>query len=186
MVLLKSGAFSSTFQAPNFSLPSVDGKTYSLSSFNESRVLVVLFICNHCPYVQAIEDRLIALQREFKNQSVQLVGICSNDSTDYPDDSPANLLKRWRDKDYQFPYLIDETQQAAKAFAAVCTPDLYVFDQNRKLAYRGRLDDNWQFAEQVTRRDLAEAIKALLAGISPDSAQVPSMGCSIKWKKQAK
>ncbi|MBP9864813.1 MAG: thioredoxin family protein [Candidatus Omnitrophica bacterium] len=186
MVLLKSESFSPSFYAPDFSLQSVDGQTYSLSSFNESRVLVVLFMCNHCPYVQAIEDRIIALQREFKNQSVQLVGICSNDSGDYPDDSPANLLKRWRDKDYQFPYLIDETQQAAKDFEAVCTPDLYVFDERRKLAYHGRLDDNWQFAEQVTRRDLAEAIKTLLAGKSPESAQVPSMGCSIKWKKQAK
>ena len=119
----------------------------------------------------------------FRSQGVQLVGICSNDSTDYPDDAPASLLKRWREKDYGFPYLIDGTQQTAKDYGAVCTPDLYVFDQSRRLAYHGRLDDNWQFAQEVARHDLAEAIQSLLAEKPLVSDPIPSMGCSIKWKK---
>lgn len=144
-----------------------------------------MFICNHCPYVQAIEDRLIDLQREFAAESVQLVGICSNDAVNYPDDSPANLKKRWQEKGYGFPYLVDEDQSVAKAYGAVCTPDLYVFDETRRLAYHGRLDDSWKEPDKVTRRDLADAIRTLLAGKPVQSEQIPSMGCSIKWKQQA-
>jgi hypothetical protein len=103
-----------------------------------------MFICNHCPYVQAIEDRIIALGREYGPRGVQLVGVCSNDPTDYPDDRPERLLARWREKRYGFPYLIDESQAVARAFNAVCTPDLYVFDGDRTLAYHGRIDDDWQ------------------------------------------
>jgi len=183
MALLKSENVGSDFKSPDFHLTSVDGVEYSLSSFKEHPVLVIMFICNHCPYVKAIEDRLIALQREFSGQSVQLVGICSNDAAAYPDDSPASLLQRWREKDYGFPYLVDETQQVAKAFGAVCTPDLYVFGPNRLLVYHGRLDDNWQAAHEVKKRDLADSIKALLAGKLLTDNPIPSMGCSIKWKK---
>ena len=182
MALLHSEKKTLGSLAPDFSLKGVDGKSYSLKDFEKSKVLVVMFICNHCPYVQAIEDRIIALQRHFDDQSVRLVGICSNDSTNYPDDSFENLKKRWETKKYSFPYLVDETQQTAKDYGAVCTPDLYVFDQNRQLAYHGRLDDNWQDPKKVTKEDLKEAVQFLLQGKKPASDQTSSMGCSIKWK----
>jgi AhpC/TSA family len=142
-----------------------------------------MFICNHCPYVQAIEDRYVALAREYGPRGVQFVGICSNDPTDYPDDRPERLLQRWREKRYGFPYLVDETQAVARAFGAVCTPDIYVFDRERRLAYHGRLDDDWQHPAKVKRRELAAALDALLTGGAPAREQVHSIGCSIKWKK---
>lgn len=168
---------------PDFRLRSVDGKTYARDDFRDAKALVVMFICNHCPYVQAIEDRLVALAHEYGPRGVQFVGICSNDPTDYPDDRPERLLARWKEKGYGFPYLIDETQDVARAFGAVCTPDLYVFDGARRLAYHGRLDDNWQRPEDVRRRELAEALDAILAGRAPSPEQVHSIGCSIKWRR---
>ena len=168
---------------PDFSLGSVEGKTYRLDDFSNKKVLAVFFICSHCPYVLAIEDRILSLWRDLKNQSVQFVGICSNDSTDYPEDSPPNLFKRWKEKGYGFPYLIDEAQTAAKAYGAVCTPDIFVFDEKRRLAYHGQFDDNWKDPKSVTRQDLREAIELLLTGQSPQTPQMPSMGCSIKWHK---
>jgi peroxiredoxin len=170
-------------KAPSFKLKSVDGKTYSLSDFKDAKATVIMFICNHCPYVKAVEDRIIALQRDYHKKGVQLVGICSNDPTDYPDDRPESLLKRWREKEYGFPYLIDETQEVAKAYDAVCTPDIYVYDKNHKLAYHGRIDDSWEDADKVTRRELREALDKIIAGQSPAADQKPSMGCSIKWKR---
>ncbi len=181
MALLKSKNLGRNFSAPDFSLQGVNGLTYSLSDFKASRVLVVLFICNHCPYVKAIEDRLLETQREFAPYAVQFVAICSNNFVDYPDDTPAELFKRWEEKKYGFPYLVDETQDVAKAYGAVCTPDLYVFDSDRRLAYHGRLDDHWQEPLKVTQRDLADALRALLGGRTPSAEQFPSMGCSIKW-----
>lgn len=183
MVLLKSEKTKFGAACPEFSLNSVDGKRFGLSDFKDKQVLTIFFICNHCPYVQAIEDRILKLWSDFKSQSVQFVGICSNDSTDYPEDGPANLLKRWKQKSYGFSYLIDETQEVAKIFGAVCTPDIFVYDANRKLAYHGQLDNNWQEASKVTRQDLRLAMEALLRGEKPSSDQTPSMGCSIKWKK---
>lgn len=183
MVLLESEALQAGTPCPDFSLPGVDGKTYARDDFASSRVLVVMFICNHCPYVQAVEDRIIALRKEFAGRPVQLVGICANDPTDYPDDAPAKLAERWRAKDYGFPYLVDDTQAVARAFGAVCTPDIYVYDRARRLAYHGRIDDSWKDPAKVTRRDLAAAIEALLAGKRPASEQLPTIGCSIKWKK---
>ena len=112
------------------------------------------------------------------------MGICSNDSQDYPDDSAENLHKRWLEKDYGFPYLVDESQEVAKAFGAVCTPDIYVYDGERRLAYHGRIDDNWEDPSQVTRKEIREALDALLAGKRPSENQNPAMGCSIKWKKR--
>jgi len=161
----------------------VGGNQYSLSDFTDKKVLVIMFICNHCPYVQAIENRIIQLQRDYANQSVQLVGICSNDPTDYPDDSPENLKKRWQAKDYRFPYLIDECQDIARAYGAVCTPDIFVYDAHRKLAYHGQLDNNWKEPAKVTRHDLREAIDSLLNDQKPFENQTPSMGCSIKWRR---
>jgi len=183
MVLLHSEKIKLGTSAPDFDLKSVDGKAYSLASFNDKKVLVVMFICNHCPYVQAIENRIIQLQRDYADKSLQLVGICSNDPTDYPDDSPENLKKRWLVKDYRFPYLIDEAQDIAKAYGAVCTPDIFVFDANRKLAYHGQFDNHWKDHNLVTRHDLQEALDRLLKGENPSTDQQPSMGCSIKWRK---
>lgn len=183
MVLLKSEPIPMGTPAPEFQLKSVDGKEYTLESFSDAKVLVVMFICNHCPYVQAIEDRIIALRRDYESKGVQLVGICSNDPTDYPDDAPGKLKERWETKSYGFPYLIDETQKVAKAYGAVCTPDIYVYGPDRGLAYHGRIDDNWQEPTQVKRQEIREALDALLADQTPAKEQFPAMGCSIKWKK---
>lgn len=183
MVLLNSSNLQLQTPAPDFNLPGIDGRNYSLADFDDKKVLVIMFICVHCPYVQAIEGRLVDLRRDYEEHSVQFVGICSNDPTDYPEDSPANLKKRAEEKDYGFPYLIDQTQEVAKAYDAVCTPDIYVYGPDRKLAYHGRIDDNWKDAAKVTKHDLREAINALLDGHIPAIPQFASMGCSIKWKK---
>jgi peroxiredoxin len=183
MVLLESQAIDAGAPCPDFSLQGVDGKRWSRDDFAQKDVLVVMFLCNHCPYVQAVEDRIIALRKEFADRPVQLVGICSNDPTDYPDDAPARLAERWRAKGYGFPYLIDASQDVARAFGAVCTPDIFVYGPDRRLAYHGRIDDNWKEPDRVTRRELAEAIEALLEGKRPPAEQRPTMGCSIKWRR---
>ena len=170
---------------PGFSLLAVDGKTYAREDFAASPVLCVMFICNHCPYVKAVEDRLIRLARELGPRGVQFVGICANDAESYPDDAFDKLRDRWRDKAYGFPYLYDEAQDVARAFGAVCTPDIFVYGRDRKLAYRGRIDDSWKDENKVTRRELAEALEAVLAGQPVPAPQRPSMGCSIKWRQQA-
>lgn len=154
---------------PPFRLPGVDGKSYDLHDFDEAPVLVVMFICNHCPYVQAVEDRLIRLARELgkigsTGRGAAFVGICSNDAASYPDDAFDKLAERWNRKAYGFPYLHDEDQEVARAFDAVCTPDIFVYDRERRLAYRGRIDDSWKDESKVTRRELADAVDALLSG----------------------
>jgi peroxiredoxin len=166
---------------PDFTLPAVDGKKYSLKDFPKGHPLVVMFICNHCPYVKAIEDRLIQLGQDLKALKVTLLAICSNDEDSYPEDSFANLKKRWEEKSYPFPYLHDKTQEVAKHFGALCTPDFFVYDSAHKLAYRGRLDNSWQDASKVTQRELFEAVTLLASGKSAPQQQTPSMGCSIKW-----
>jgi len=183
MALTETPAPSLGAPCPAFALPAVDGKRYGRDDFARADVLVVMFICNHCPYVQAVEDRLIRLGREYGPRGVQLVGVCSNDAVTYPDDAFDRLAARWRDKQYGFPYLHDEEQDVARAFGAVCTPDIFVYDRDRKLAYRGRIDDSWKDESKVQRRELAAALDALLAGGRPPAEQRPSMGCSIKWKK---
>jgi peroxiredoxin len=167
---------------PDFRLPAVDGNSYGLADFERAPVLVVMFICNHCPYAQAVEDRLIRLARGFGARGAAFVGICSNDAVTYPDDAFDKLAERWRRKQYGFPYLHDEAQDVARAFGAVCTPDIFVYDRERRLAYRGRIDDSWKDESKVTRRELADAVEALLDGRRPSAEQRPSMGCSIKWK----
>lgn len=133
--------------------------------------------------MQAIEERLVSLGTYFKNQSVQFLGICSNDAQDYPEDSPESLKERVERFQYSFPYLIDETQQVAKSFDAVCTPDIFVFNKERKLAYHGRVDDNWKNPDQVSKEELKEAIEYILKNGTGPEDQLPSIGCSIKWKK---
>lgn len=182
MALLYTPPGNSGFQCPDFRLPSVDGKVYARADFAGAKALLVMFICNHCPYVQAVEERLIDLARTYRDSGVACVGICSNDAEEYPEDSPAELLKRWREKNYGFPYLVDSEQSVAREFGAVCTPDLFLFDSQLRLAYRGRLDDSWKNPKLVQRQELRAAIDAVLAGKPINSLQNPSMGCSIKWK----
>jgi peroxiredoxin len=167
---------------PDFQLPATDGNVYTRDDFAGAPVLVVMFICNHCPYVKAVEDRLVGLAREY-TRGVQFVAICSNDAVSYPEDAFDKLKERWLLKVYGFPYLYDESQSVAHAFDAVCTPDIFVYDRDRRLAYHGRIDDSWKDPAKVTRRDLADAIEALLAGQRPSPDQIPSLGCSIKWKQ---
>lgn len=166
---------------PDFSLPSVDGKTYGKKDFSKGTPLVVMFICNHCPYVQAIEDRLIALGHDLAEKQIPVVAICSNDEVSHPEDSFANLKRRAQEKNYSFVYLHDKSQKVAKDFGAVCTPDFFVYDKKGKLAYRGRLDDSWKDANKVTHRELYEAVMQLAQGKNLTTEQTPSMGCSIKW-----
>jgi len=182
MVLLESLQLPMGSDIIDFSLPATDGKTYSPSDFADKKVLVIIFMCNHCPYVKAIIDRLIKLQTHYKDQGVQLIGINSNEADNYPEDSFSNMKIWVAGADINFVYLRDEEQVTAKAYKAQCTPDIYVFDQERKLAYHGRLDDNWQEPENVQKRELREALDALLAGSPVAEEQHPSMGCSIKWK----
>lgn len=184
MALLETENIPMGTPCPEFELPGVDGKTYKCcDDFAASDVLVILFICNHCPYVVAIEDRYVALARYFQNASVQFVGICSNDPDDYPQDNFDNMKKRAQQKGYGFPYLQDLSQQTGKDFGAVCTPDIYVYDRNWGLAYHGRFDDSWQVPEKVKEESLKIAIQTLLDGGAPGADQMPSMGCSIKWRR---
>ncbi len=169
--------------APDFNLPGTDNKVYSLESFKDKKVLVVIFMCNHCPYVKAVLRRLINLQNDYAERSVQLVGINVNDIDKYPDDSPENMKILAEKKNLPFPYLFDATQDIARAYDAVCTPDIYVYGEERKLLYRGRVDDNWQHPDEITRHDLRDAIEAILTGQPVSDDQVSSMGCTIKWKE---
>ena len=166
--------------APYFNLPDTLGKNVSIEDF-DSELLIIVFTCNHCPYAKAVEDRLIKLGKEYKND-VDFVLISSNDSENYPEDSPKKMAERHTEKGYPFPYLFDETQEVAKAYSAVCTPDIFLYNSDRNLEYRGRIDDNWQNPELVEREELKMAIEAVLNGKTVDFEQKPSMGCNIKWK----
>lgn len=182
MVLLESDAPELGSSAPDFSLPATDGKTYGLDDFSEADVLVVMFICNHCPYVKAVLDRLVELGNRWAPDEVAFVAISSNDAERYHDDDFESMGELARELNFPFPYLYDESQEVARAYQAVCTPDFFVYDEARELAYAGRLDDNWKQPDQVQNQDLRNAIEALLDGERPDGEQHPSMGCSIKWK----
>ncbi len=167
---------------PAFSLVSVCGEPFDSREI-AGEPLVVVFTCGHCPYVQAIEDRMLALAKAYIPRGVRWIGIASNDPALYPDeDSPEALCRRRREKGYPFPILFDSTQEVAKAFGAACTPEFFVYDRSQRLYYHGRLDDNWKDASAVTRQELREALEALLAGAPAPQPQYPAMGCSIKWK----
>jgi peroxiredoxin len=169
-------------KAPEFSLPGVDGRTYSIESFRDAKLLVVIFTCNHCPYAQALEQRFIDVQRDYSAKAVRICAINSNDDKKYPEDNFAHMVDRARDQQWNFPYLHDESQNVARAYDAACTPDIFVFDANRKLRYNGRCDDNWREPDKVTRRDLRRALDQLLAGQPIDFDVHPALGCSVKWK----
>lgn len=181
MVLLESLQVPLGSSAHDFSLPGIDRENYSLKSFRGRKAVAVIFMCNHCPYVQAVIQRLIALQNEFKN-NVIFVGINSNESENYPEDS-FEKMKEYADKwGLNFAYLRDESQKVAKKYKAQCTPDIFVYDKDLKLAYHGRVDDNWQEESKVTSRELKSALEALVKGKKPKEKQNPSIGCSIKYK----
>jgi peroxiredoxin len=190
-------------QFPAEGLLATNNVRQHLSDFRYAKVLVVVFMCNHCPYVKAVRGRINQLAKDYKNHKVQVIGINSNDSVRYPDDSFDAMKKEVAEQHYEFPYLWDETQEVARAYGAVCTPDFFVFENTQTeefreadietererdrdrfvLRYRGRLDDNWKDESQVKRRDLSESIEDILAGREYSQEQVPSMGCSIKWKE---
>lgn len=170
--------------APKFELPDpATGRTVSIDDFRGARALLVMFLCNHCPYVQHIRRRIASLVREYQDQGLEAVAINSNDVANYPDDAPAKMVEEVRTIGYTFPYLYDETQGVAKAYRAACTPDFFLFDRDRKLVYRGQFDDARPRNDvPVTGRDLAAAIGSALAGEPIPQDQKPSLGCNIKWK----
>jgi len=166
---------------PHFSLPATDGMTVNSKTIKDP-VLVVVFTCNHCPYAQAYEDRLIALGNEFDEEGVQFVLINSNDATDYPEDSFEQMEVRYEEKDFPFPYCFDEAQETARAYGALCTPHCFVFNRARQLMYKGRVDDNWEKPEKAKEHNLRDAIAALVRGEEPPVHEANAIGCSIKWK----
>ena len=170
--------------APDFSLPEpMTGKTVSLGDFQDAPALLVMVICNHCPFVKHIRQGLIQFARDYPAKDLAIVAISANDAANYPDDSPAKIAEEAKTFGYPFPYLHDESQAVAKAYRAACTPDFFLFDASRKLAYRGQFDGSRPGNKvPVTGSDLRAAADALLAGQPVPSAQQPSIGCNIKWK----
>ena len=167
--------------APDFRLKGVDGQVTTLASFADAKILAVMFTCNHCPYVQAYEPRLIAVGRDYASQGVRLVAINANATKNYPEDSFDKMVVRARELKFNFPYLRDETQEVAAAYGAACTPEIFLFDDQRILRYHGGIDDNYKDPKQVTSPYLRKAINALLAGRDPDPSLTHAIGCSIKW-----
>jgi len=168
--------------APDFSLLNVDSKTVSLADFSDAKALVVIFMCNHCPFVKHLADALAEFGRECQAKGVAVVGISSNDVANYPDDSPEQMVHEAENRGYTFPYLYDEDQSVAKAYKAACTPDFYVFDADQKLAYRGQFDASRPGNDvAITGEDLRKAVDAIAAGNAAGEPQMPSIGCNIKW-----
>ena len=170
--------------APDFRLPDTTGRVVSRDDFKSASTLLVAFICNHCPYVKHIRSGLAVFAREYHGKGLAMVGINSNDAADYPEDGPKKMVEEAKAAGYVFPYLYDETQDAAKAYRAACTPDFFLFDSNQRLVYRGQFDDSRPGnTVPVTGKDLRAACDAALAGKPVPSAQKPSAGCNIKWKR---
>jgi peroxiredoxin len=171
-------------RAPGFRLPDTDGKIVTLDDFRKAPALLVVFLCNHCPYVKHIRQQLSTLARDYQQKDVAVVGINSNDAASYPDDSPEMMAREKAAVGYTFPYLYDESQVVAKTYKAACTPDFFVFDKDCKLAYRGQMDGSRPGnAIPVTGKDLRTALDAVLSGQPVGDDQRPSIGCNIKWKR---
>lgn len=170
-------------QAPDFTLVNVDGRSVSLSDLESVPALVIIFMCNHCPFVKHLADGLAEFAREYQEKGVAIVGINSNDVDAYPADSPEQMIQEAESRGYTFPYLYDENQEVAKAYRAACTPDFFLFDQQRRLVYRGQFDASRpESGIPVTGGDLRQAVDAVLAGGAVREDQKPSIGCNIKWK----
>ena len=172
--------------APEFSLPDPSGTIVSLNDFQGSKAYLIAFICNHCPYVKHVRKELAAIGRDYQAKGATVIAINSNDVANYPDDSPAKMKEEVQIAGYTFPYLYDETQDVAKAYKAACTPDFYVYDGDKKLVYRGQMDDSRPGSSApVTAEDLRAALDAVLSGTAASIEQKPSVGCNIKWKPGA-
>ena len=183
MVSLETPVCEFDKDAIDFSLPGVDGNNWSLKECAGEKGLMVMFICNHCPYVKAIMKRLVRDTKALKDLGVNTVAIMSNDPTEYAEDSFENMQKISKEFDFSFPYLLDETQEVAKAYGAVCTPDFFGYNVDLKLQYRGRFDESRkETADENVRRDLLESMKKVAETGKGPAEQIPSMGCSIKWK----
>jgi len=169
--------------APDFKLPGVDGRMWTLNDARGPNGVLVMFICNHCPYVKAVREKLIRDVHDFKVHGIGAIAISANDPTDFPEDSFENMKRVAREYDYPFPYVYDETQDVAKAYSAVCTPDFFGYNKDLKLQYRGRLDASGKSAAPGARRELFEAMKQIAQTGQGPRAQTPSIGCSIKWKR---
>jgi peroxiredoxin len=183
MVLTPSTMLALGTPAPDFCLVNVDGRMVGRDDFRGAPALLVIFMCNHCPYVKHVADALAALGREYQARGVAVVGISSNNVASHPADSPEQMVAEAEQRGYSFPYLYDETQEVAKAYRAACTPDFYVFDREQRLVYRGQMDGSRpESGVPVTGADLRAALDAVLAGRPVAAEQRPSMGCNIKWK----
>ncbi|WP_333845198.1 thioredoxin family protein [Pelomicrobium sp.] len=173
------------WKAVDFDLPGVDGKRYNLSSVRGPNGLLVMFICNHCPYVKAVRPRIVRDCRELKSHGIGAIAIMSNDPSEYPEDSFENMVKVAKEFDFPFPYVLDETQEVARAYGAVCTPDFFGFNADLALQYRGRLDaSRKEAAPENARRELFEAMVQIAKTGRGPREQIPSIGCSIKWKQR--
>jgi peroxiredoxin len=183
MVLTPSTMLPLGTKAPDFSLTNVDGKTVKLADFEKAPALLVIFMCNHCPYVKHVAGALAKLTSDYLAKGVAIVGINSNDVEKHPADSPEQMAAEVKHRGYKFPYLFDETQDVAQAYRAACTPDFYVFDKEQRLVYRGQFDASRPDSGiPVTGADVRAALDAVLAGKKPAAEQRPSIGCNIKWK----
>ena len=182
MAMLETPPAQIGWQAADFKLKGTDGKMHSLESTRGPNGLVVMFICNHCPFVKAIIDKIIRDAAELKNHGVNFIGILSNDVLQYPDDSFENMVKLAAEKKFPFPYVIDESQEVARAYGAVCTPDFFGFDKDLKLQYRGRLDESGRNLVEGGKRDLFEAMLEVAKTGETAVRQYNSIGCNIKWK----
>ncbi|KAF0151586.1 MAG: thiol-disulfide isomerase or thioredoxin [Ignavibacteria bacterium] len=178
---MATSALSLGSSAPAFNLKGTDGKNYSLDSFNERKAFLIVFACNHCPYVQAYEERIKKIQSDY-DADLYVVSINSNDDVKYTDDSFDEMVKRAKEKQFNFPYLRDEDQSVAKAYGATHTPEIFLFDLERKLAFHGKVDDNWQDESSVRSNYLRNAIGELLAGKQISVPETFTIGCTIKWK----
>ncbi len=184
MALTASTMLSLGSKAPGFRLPDTAGKMVALEDFQGKPALLVVFLCNHCPYVKHVRASLAALAKQYQGKGVAVVGISANDVRSHPDDSPENMAREKLEAGYTFPYLYDESQAVAKAYQAACTPDFYVFDRDQSLVYRGQMDGSRPGNDVPNDgRDLRKALDAVLAGTPIDASQKPSLGCNIKWKR---
>jgi len=168
-------------KAPDFDLADPAGDRYTLSSFADAKALLMVVMCNHCPYVIHLADRLAELAKQYQAKGAAVIGINANDVANYPDDSPAKMAEEIKKRGYPFPYLYDETQELAKALCAACTPEFYVFDADQRLVYHGQFDDTRPGQGEPTGADVAAALDAVLAGEAVSADQKPSAGCSVKW-----
>ena len=169
-------------KAPDFNLPGTDGKAYSLDSFKGKKTLVIVFMCNHCPYVQGSIERIKTIQDDYGVKGVQVIGINSNDEINYPEDSFGKMVEYSKSQKHNFPYLRDEDQRVANAYGAQCTPECFVFDGHRKLRYHGRIDNSPKDSSMVQTTDLRNAIEALIHNQKVAVELTPAIGCSIKWR----